>query len=182
VPNRQRRIREMREAAARPRFGSLDEISGADFVSRVTEASRQYWVVCLLYKPSHAGCALLEGCLRELARKYPNTRFLKIVSTSCIPNYPDANLPTLLVYHGGACKKQAVGLAPFGGPRATPEQVALALSGWGAIDDGEGGGGGGGEGGSGGTAAAVRHVKGLVERLVEQREAAAKDESSDFDD
>lgn len=46
----------MREAASRPRFGALDEISGSDFVQRVTEASRSYWVVCLLYKASHAGC------------------------------------------------------------------------------------------------------------------------------
>jgi hypothetical protein len=170
----------MQESAARPRFGTVDEISGTEFVQKVTEASRAYWVVCLLYKASHAGCQLLESCLRELARKHPNTRFLKIVSTSCIPNYPDANLPTLLVYHNGACQKQVVGMQPFGGGRATPEQVALALSGWGAI------GGEGEEGGEDGAgeAAAARHVRGLVQRLVEQREEAAtqKDESSDFDD
>ncbi|GBF98180.1 hypothetical protein Rsub_10680 [Raphidocelis subcapitata] len=176
---RQRRIREMRDAAARPRFGTLDEIGGSDFVTRVTEASRDHWVVCLLYKSGHAGCGVLEQCLQELARKHPGTRFLKIVSTSCIPNYPDANLPTLLIYHGGACKRNVVGLAPFGGARATPEQVALALVGFGVFEDGsdgEGGGGGGG-GGAGGSGL----VKGLVQRLVEQREAE-KDASSDFDD
>jgi hypothetical protein len=55
--------------------------------------------VCFLYKSSHAGCALLGECLSELARKYHGTRFVKIISTSCIPNYPDQNLPTLLLYH-----------------------------------------------------------------------------------
>jgi len=169
----------MQDAAARPRFTGVDEISGNEFVQAVTEASRQYWVVCLLYKASHPNCQILETCLREISRKHPNTRFLKIISTSCIPNYPDANLPTLLVYHNGACKKQVVGMQPFGGARATPEQVALALSGWGAIGGGEEE---EGEGGASGSAAAARHVKGLVQRLVEQREEARKDESSDFDD
>ncbi|KAI8471578.1 MAG: thioredoxin-like protein [Monoraphidium minutum] len=176
---RQRRIAEMRDAAARPRFGTLDEIAGPDFVPRVTEASRGYWVVVLLYKAGRAGCGLLEECLRDLAREYPNTRFLKIVSTSCIPNYPDQNLPTVLVYHGGACQRHIIGLAPFGGGRATPEQAALALNQVGPVCVG----GGGGEGGGSGGEDAARQVKGLVQRIVEQRERAAAedDESSDFD-
>jgi len=36
--------------------------------------------------------------------------------------FPDANLPALLVYHGGACKKHLVGTSAFGGPRITPER------------------------------------------------------------
>lgn len=174
----------MQAAAARPRFGTLDEVSGSEFVARVTEASREYWVVVLLYKSGHAGCGILEDAFRDLARKYPSTRFLKIVSTSCIPNYPDANLPTVLVYHGGACKKHIIGLQAFGGARTTPEQVALALNALGAVCGGEEDGGGeGGSGGGGGSAAAARQVKGLVQALVEQREkkAAEEDESSDFD-
>lgn len=183
---RQRRIREMRDAAARPRFGALEEISGADFVRRVTDASRGHPVVVLLYKPAHAGCGLLEGCLRALAPRHTGTCFLKIVSTSCIPDYPDANLPTLLVYAGGACKKQVVGLAPYGGARATPEQAALALASWGAIDDGGDGGGGDEDGSGGGGGRGLGGgglVKGLVQRFVEQREREqeARDESSDFD-
>lgn len=190
---RQKRIREMQRAASRPRFGSLDEIAGSDFVRRVTDASSAHPVVCLLHKPGHAGCAVLGGCLEELARRHPGTRFLRSVATSCIPKYPDSNLPTLLVYRGGSCKKQVVGLQPFGGARATPEQVALALSQWGAFvdEDEEEDGGEGGSGGAagGGTASGTdRHLKGLVKRLVEQRleekegGEADRDESSDFDD
>ena len=36
--------------------------------------------------------------LTQLAEKFPNNAFVKIISTDCIPNYPNANLPTLLVY------------------------------------------------------------------------------------
>jgi hypothetical protein len=139
----------------------------------------------LLYKSSSAGCGLMEGALQDLARRHPATRFLKIVSTSCIPNYPDQNLPTVLVYHGGGCKKHIIGLQAFGGPRTTPEQVALTLNQLGPVCGGgeEGPGDEGGAGGSGAAAAAERAVKGLVQRLVEQREQAAadEDESSDFD-
>ncbi|XP_056846868.1 uncharacterized protein LOC130497760 [Raphanus sativus] len=46
-----------------------------------------------------AECGLLLGCLEELASRYPRTKFVKIISTGCIPNYPDCNLPTLLVSH-----------------------------------------------------------------------------------
>lgn len=49
--------------------------------------------------PRHQGCGLLQQCLDELAAKYPSTKFLRIVSTDAIPHYPDANLPTLLLYH-----------------------------------------------------------------------------------
>lgn len=59
-------------------------------------------------------------CLEELARKYPATKFVKIISTDCIPNYPDRNLPTLLVYKNGAVKANYVGLHSFG-RRCTPE-------------------------------------------------------------
>jgi hypothetical protein len=167
---------ELQASASRPRFGSVDEIGSADFVSRVTEASESHWVACLLYKPSHTGCALLGECLSELAAQYPSTRFLRIVSTACIPNYPDANLPTLLLYHKRACVKHLIGLAQFGGPKATPETVALVLNAFGPVCVADGGDEAG---------AAAAQVKGLVARMLAQREergtAGDGDESSDFE-
>lgn len=98
-PCRRKRIQELQAAAAKPRFGTVEEISSNEFIEKVTNTSEKAWVVCFLYKASHAGCVLLRECLVELARKYHGTRFVSIVSTSCIPNYPDQNLPTLLLYH-----------------------------------------------------------------------------------
>ncbi|XP_057536436.1 uncharacterized protein LOC130814333 [Amaranthus tricolor] len=69
---------------------------------------------------------MLMGCLEELARRYPATKFVKIISTYCIPNYPDCNLPTLLVYNNGAVKANYVGLHSFG-KQCTAEGVALVL-------------------------------------------------------
>jgi Phosducin len=179
----------MRAAAARPRFGSYDEIGGgAEFVQRVTEASAQSWVACVLHQPGHAGCGLLHPALEELARRYPGTRFVRVLSTSAIPRYPDANLPTLLLYRRRKLVANLVGLQSLGGRRVTPESVALALNTHGRVcvelgdegseDEGEGG-------GSGGGSSTVAQVRGLLERLVaarDERGRASGDESSDFGD
>lgn len=56
-------------------------------------------------------CSLLTEYMNHLARKFPATKFVKSISTTCIPNYPDSNLPTIFVYHEGDLKHQ------FAGPR-----------------------------------------------------------------
>jgi hypothetical protein len=51
-------------------------------------------------------CALLNEYMNRLAGRFPETKFLRAISTTCIPNYPDKNLPTVFVYYevsrGGA--------------------------------------------------------------------------------
>ncbi|KXZ49440.1 hypothetical protein GPECTOR_21g666 [Gonium pectorale] len=175
---RQRRIQELQAAAARPRFGTVELIRGSEFVQKVTNAGPDVWVVVHLFKDGHAGCGLLQQCLDELAAKYPSTKFVRIVSTDAIPNYPDANLPTVLLYHDGACSRNAVGLQHFGGAkRITPEQVALVLNTWGPLclspDEDE-------------EQAQEAQIKALVARMLDKKaegaDAGENDESSDFDD
>lgn len=60
-------------------------------------------------------CKLINQHLSALAQKFPDVKFLKSVSSVCIPNYPDKNLPTLFVYYEGDLKKQYVGPMVFGG-------------------------------------------------------------------
>lgn len=55
---------------------------------------------------------LLAGYLDTLAAKHPATKFVSIVGSQCIPNYPDHNLPTLLIYRNGELRRQIVGLRP----------------------------------------------------------------------
>ncbi|PKA46815.1 hypothetical protein AXF42_Ash015709 [Apostasia shenzhenica] len=124
---RKRRLAEMRAAARVARFGSLLPISGSDFVREVSQAPAVIWVVVLLYKDGIPECELLAQCLEELASRYPATKFVKIISTDCIPKYPDCNLPTILVYNSGAVKGTYVGLHHFGARKCTTEAVALAL-------------------------------------------------------
>ncbi|CAK9313979.1 unnamed protein product [Citrullus colocynthis] len=123
---RKKRLVEIREAAKISKFGSVNPISGSDFVREVSKAPSDVWVVVILYKEGIQECDVLMNCLQELAARYPATKFVKIISTDCIPNYPDCNLPTLLVYNNGAVKANYVGLRSFG-RRCTPEGVALVL-------------------------------------------------------
>ena len=57
--------------------------------------------------------------LAQLAKEFKSTKFLKIVSDQCIPNYPDRNVPTLLVYGEGDIKANLVGAVTFGGMNMT---------------------------------------------------------------
>ncbi|KAI3474981.1 hypothetical protein Pfo_030292 [Paulownia fortunei] len=118
-----KRLAEMREAAKIAKFGSLIPISGSDFVREVSQAPQDIWVVVCYIKME---CRLLLQCLEDLAKRYPATKFVKIISTECIPNYPDRNLPTILVYNNSAIKATYVGIHSFG-RRCTPESVALVL-------------------------------------------------------
>ena len=60
-------------------------------------------------------CALINQYFSRLAQKFPATKFLKSISTTCIPNYPDKHLPTIFIYFEDDMKRQFVGPLVFGG-------------------------------------------------------------------
>lgn len=94
-------------------------------------------VVCFLYKDGMDTCRLLSGYLDTLAAKYPATKFVSIVGDQCIPNYPDRNLPTLLIYRNGELHRQIVGLRPeigLDGIKTKCEDIELLLTAVGAIE------------------------------------------------
>ena len=131
---RQKRIQEMKERASRARYGDMPEISEVDFVGEVTKAPADVWVVLLLFQQSVPACRIIMQHLQNLARKFPATKFLKIVATQCIRNYPDRNCPTLLIYHGGQMKRQLVGMAQLGGTNVTQGELEWQLKGIGAVE------------------------------------------------
>lgn len=67
------------------------------------------------------GCKVIKHSLEQLAAQYQHVKFINMQSTDCIPNYPDSNLPTLLVYRDGQCARTIVGLRTLGGVRISPE-------------------------------------------------------------
>ena len=71
-------------------------------------------------------CGALMQCVEELTTMYSATKFFKIISTDCFPNYPDCNIPTMLVYNNGVVKANYVRLHTFGS-RCTPGGVAMIL-------------------------------------------------------
>lgn len=114
-----RRYREMRisemmtSVVTRPQFDEVEEIAGQDFVEKVTKAGPDVCVVLHLYKPGVVTCSLINQMLPLLASRFRTTKFLKSISTLCIANFPDENLPGLLIYRNGKCLKQIFGAHQF---------------------------------------------------------------------
>lgn len=55
-------------------------------------------------------------------------KFLKAISTTCIPNFPDRNLPAVFVYFEGQLKRQFIGPAEMGGDRVSLDALEWILS------------------------------------------------------
>ncbi|KAL4218342.1 Phosducin-like protein 3 [Mactra antiquata] len=130
---RRQRMAEMREAQQKNTFGEVKEISKSDWVTEVNKAGDGIWVVIHVYKPSIPACKLVNQHLTNLAAKFPATKFLRSVSSVCIPNYPDKNLPTIFVYHENEMKKQWVGAMAFGGMNLKQDEFEWMLAQVGAV-------------------------------------------------
>jgi len=130
---RRRRIAELKEQAKVNQFGEVIEISAQDYVEKVNNAGADVWVILHLYKQAIPLCSLINQYINQLARKYPALKVLKSISTTCIPNFPDHNLPTIFVYHGGQLKRQFIGKGEFGGDKLKYETLEWMLSTTGAF-------------------------------------------------
>ncbi|KAK9506930.1 hypothetical protein O3M35_008778 [Rhynocoris fuscipes] len=133
VEYRNKRLAEMRAMAAAARFGALGEISAQDYVNEVNKAGQGVWVILHLYKSGIPLCARLNMHLSTLAKKFPATKFLKSISTTCIQNYPDKNLPTIFVYFEGEMKSQFIGPTEFRRDDITEEELEYMLGKTGAF-------------------------------------------------
>ncbi|KAI9101142.1 thioredoxin-like protein [Phlyctochytrium arcticum] len=132
---RRQRMAEMNSAARLEKYGSVPQISKPDYQAEVTDASKHTWVILHLFQSHIPACKLINGILDRLAHKYPATKFLKIVADQCIPNYPDKNTPTLLVYGEGDLKRNLVGIDSLGGISTTVDHLEKMLKAAGAIKD-----------------------------------------------
>ena len=77
--------------------------------------------MCFYFYCSIPLCKLINQHIMNLASKFPEVKFLRSVSSVCIPNYPDKNLPTIFIYNEGDMKKQFVGPIEFGGMNFTQD-------------------------------------------------------------
>ncbi|XP_012286473.1 viral IAP-associated factor homolog [Orussus abietinus] len=124
---RQKRIAEMQQLAKEAKYGEVREISAQDYVQEINKAPEGLWVILHLYKPGIPLCTLVNQYLTSLARKFPATKFLKSVSTTCIPNWPDSNLPTIFIYNNGNMIKQIIGPIELRGMKLTEEELEWML-------------------------------------------------------
>lgn len=107
---RRRRLLELQQQQAKERFGVLRHIPGADYVAEVTEGSAACWVVAVLIKPGHSDCEALLTVLRTVAQRQRTVKFVSMISTEAIPNFPDRHLPCVLLYSNKELRKQVTNL------------------------------------------------------------------------
>ncbi|XP_017787956.1 PREDICTED: LOW QUALITY PROTEIN: viral IAP-associated factor homolog [Habropoda laboriosa] len=124
---RRKRIAEMKELANKSKYGEVKEISAEDYVKEVNNAGDDVWVILHLYKAGIPLCTLINQHLANLARKFPATKFLKSISTTCIPNWPDSNLPTIFIYHSGNMVKEIIGPIELRGMKLTEAELEWML-------------------------------------------------------
>ena len=89
---REERLHQMREAAARARFGTVLDIVKADWLREVNDASKSCWVVVHLYQDAVELCGVVDRALQSLAAKFRDLKIVRIRSTAAIENWPDAKL------------------------------------------------------------------------------------------
>jgi hypothetical protein len=112
---REKRLKEMKEAAVQARFGDYIEISKDEYIREVTECSKTCWVVIHLYQDSELGCNLVDEALMKLAPKFKMVKFLKIRSTMAVENWPNSRVPAVFLYNEGELKHQCIGITELGG-------------------------------------------------------------------
>ncbi|CAN0140276.1 unnamed protein product [Discosporangium mesarthrocarpum] len=112
---RARRLAEMRTKAMAERFGEVYEISKADWVKDVTEASKEVSVVAHLYEDGIVECRVMQAALRALAPRFKEVKFVEIKSVQAVEKWPESNLPTLFIYKDGSLATQLIRIEALGG-------------------------------------------------------------------
>jgi thiol-disulfide isomerase/thioredoxin len=130
---KRQRMQELQQQLSREIYGRVVQISKPDYQKEVTDASKNVWVIVNLFQSHLPDSKLMSAILERLASKYRAVKFLKIAADMCIPNYPDRNVPTLLIYGEGDLKQQIVGLSRFGGKACSVENVEIVLRSIGAL-------------------------------------------------
>ncbi|CAM9225590.1 unnamed protein product [Ectocarpus sp. 13 AM-2016] len=131
---RAQRVAEMKAKAAAAKFGELFEISKADWVREVTDASKSVCVVAHLYEDGIVECRVMEAALRSIASKFREVKFVKIRSQQAVENWPEANLPTLFIYRDGALAKQLIRIDALGGKQMKADDLEWYLASQGIVE------------------------------------------------
>jgi len=130
---RQERMAQIKNIQAKSNYGDMRDISADDYVAQVNKAGEGVWVVLHLYKQGVPLCALINQYLVAMAARFPTVKFLRSISTTCIPNYPDHNLPTCFVYFEGELKASLAGPQHFRGMNMTADEFEFIIAKTGAV-------------------------------------------------
>lgn len=133
---RQQRIAAIKASQAqraKEKFGRVTHLTRADYVKEVTEGSEDTWVALLMYKDGSEKCSLMLQHFSDFSSRHPALKCMKIIGAECIENYPDALLPTILLYNQKELKKKWVGIKEFGGTKMNADSLEWEFAREGAV-------------------------------------------------
>ena len=131
---RTERMNQMREKAAKERFGEVIEINKAEWVKEVTEASNEQWVLVYMYSDSVTDCRIFDEIYAGAAKKFKMVKFVKIISSLAVDNWPEKNLPTVYAYKDTNVSSVLMTLKEIGGRGVTPLDFEWYLSSKGIVE------------------------------------------------
>ena len=117
---REKRISEMMKEKEKEGKNNRNEyilVSREEWTKEVTLISHSNPVLVLLTKENSKECYPLERVMEDVAHKYrlSTTKFRRAEARDIIPNYPERNVPTLILYRNGDVVENIVGIGQFGG-------------------------------------------------------------------
>lgn len=112
---KKRRMEEMKQKLADQKYGRYLTIQASEFIKEVNEAGNGVYVIVHLYADGKDECQVLDECLQQLSLEHRYAKFVRVKGSLAIPNFPERNCPTILIYYEGTMKLQFTGLAAFGG-------------------------------------------------------------------
>lgn len=122
-----KRYAEMKKLTDKSKFGSVYPISKPEYQTEITDASEETHVFVHLSLHSKLQSRLLSELFIQLAQKFKEFKFVEIPGSRAIPNYPESNCPTLLIYHKGDVLKQYITLTQLGGNATTLADLEKVL-------------------------------------------------------
>lgn len=124
---RQRRKDELLKQQETHPFGTIKHIPGAEYVSEITKASTNCWVVAIMMKLGHRDCDVLLDIMRHAASRNRDVKFVSLVASEASANFPDKHLPCVLLYKDETMMAQFTGLQPWSvNPAAEKSVLELA--------------------------------------------------------
>jgi hypothetical protein len=126
---REQRLNEIRELAAKPKFGTVRHITKQDYVQEVNDAPEDTYVVLVLYQDYIETSVKLVEIIESLALKHQKVKFLKSIATKTIPDFLDDHVPGILIYYNGEVTHQLIPALPvIGGKKMSVDIVEYVLA------------------------------------------------------
>lgn len=104
----EKRLKEMKEFAAKPHFGKVYELKRQDYIREVNNAPKDVYVVLHLYQDYLEDSNVLDKIFDALAKRFVLVKFMRIKATSCIEGIKDKDVPALIIYKNSKLIKQYI--------------------------------------------------------------------------